>query len=130
MGHPGTLRASFTLPAGGLWDVWVQGDIMPTVKLSVDGRTIASISGQLSGNSLVPDTIPATPVRLAAGAHSLSLTRTSAGLGPGELGSAVLDSIFLTPARAGSSPTLRSAPATRWKTLCGHRYQWVELTRA
>lgn len=127
MGRPGTLRARFTLPASGLWDVWVQGDIMPTVQLSVDGHTIASISGELSGNSLVADTIPAVPVRLAAGVHSLSLTRTSAGLGPGELGSAVLDSIFLTPAGAGGSATLRSVAASRWKSLCGREYQWVEL---
>jgi hypothetical protein len=127
MGHPGTLRASFTLPAAGSWDVWVQGDIMPTVRLTVDGRPFASISGQLSGNSLVPDTIPATPVRLAAGAHNLTLTRTSPGLGPGEKGAAVLDAIFLTPSRSGSSPTLRSAPVSRWKSLCGSEYQWVEL---
>ena len=130
MGRPGTLRAHFTLPTGGSWDVWVQGDLMPTVQLSVDGHTIASISGQLSGNSLVADTIPAIPVRLAAGAHSLSLTRSSAGLGPGELGSAVLDSIFLTPAGAGGSPTLRSVTTSRWKTLCGREYQWVELVGA
>jgi hypothetical protein len=127
MGHPGTLRASFTLPAAGTWDVWVQGDIMPAVHLSVDGHALATISGQLSGNSLVPDTIPAIPVQLAGGVHSLTLTRASPGLGPGEKGSAVLDSIFLTPARGGSAPTLRSAPVSRWKSLCGSEYQWVEL---
>jgi hypothetical protein len=127
MGHPGTLRASFTLPAAGAWDVWVQGDIMPTVHLAVDGHALATISGQLSGNSLVPNTIPAIPVRLAAGVHSLTLTRTSPGLGPGEKGAAVLDAIFLTPPGSRSSPTLRSAPVSRWKSLCGSEYQWVEL---
>jgi hypothetical protein len=130
MGHPGTLRARFTLPSAGTWDMWVQGDIMPTVRLTVDGRPFASISGQLSGNSLVPDTISAIPVQLAAGAHSLTLTRTSPGLGPGETGAAVLDAIFLTPAGSGSSPTLRSAPVSRWKSLCGREYQWVELVGA
>jgi hypothetical protein len=127
MGHPGTLHASFTLPAAGAWDVWVQGDIMPTVQLRIDRHELASISGQLSGNSLVPDTIPAIPVQLAAGVHSLTLTRTGPGLGPGETGAAVLDAIFLTPARSGSAPTLRSLPAARWRSLCGASYQWVEL---
>ena len=127
MGHPGTLRASFTLPAAGRWDVWVQGDIMPAVHLAVDGHALATISGQLSGNSLVPDTVPAIPVQLAAGAHSLTLARTSPGLGPGEKGAAELDAIFLTPAGSRSSPTLRSAPVSRWKSLCGRAYQWVEL---
>jgi hypothetical protein len=127
IGHPGTLRARFTLPSAGTWDVWVQGDIMPSVQLGVDGRTLASISGQLSGNSLVPDTIPAIPVQLDAGAHTLTLIRTSPGLRPGDTGSVVLDAIFLTPAGSGSSPTLRSVPVSRWKSLCGSEYQWVEL---
>jgi hypothetical protein len=127
MGHPGTLRDRFTLPSAGTWDVWVQGDIMPAVHLAVDGYALASISGQLSGNSRVPNTIPAIPAQLAGGVHSLTLTRTSPGLGPGEKGAAVLDAIFLTPAGSGSSPTLRSAPISRWKSLCGSEYQWVEL---
>jgi hypothetical protein len=126
MERPGTLHARFTLSSAGVWDVWIQGDIMPSVRLSVDGRELATISGELSGNSLVSDTIPAIPARLAAGAHSLSLTRTRAGFGPGETGSAVLDSIFLTPA-AASAPTLESVPAAQWRLLCGHRYQWIEL---
>jgi hypothetical protein len=130
MGRPGTLRASFNLANGGLWDVWVQGAIMPTVQLSVDGHTLASISGQLSGNSLVSDTIPPIPVRLSTGVHSLSLTRASAGLRPGELGSAVLDAIFLTPAGARSAPTLRTVSASQWHSLCGRSYQWIEITGA
>ncbi len=127
MGHPGTLHTSFTLPAAGSWNVWVQGDIMPTVRLRIDGRELASISGQLSGNSLVPNTIPAIPAQLSAGVHSLTLTRTGPGLGPGETGAAVLDAIFLTPAASGSAPTLISAPAAHWRSLCGRSYQWVEL---
>jgi len=130
MGGAGTLHTHFTVPVGGRWEVWVQGDIMPTVRLRVDGRQLASISGQLSGNSLVSDTIPPLPVVLSAGTHSLSLTRTSAGLGPGELGSAVLDAIFLTPAGAGSGATLRTVPDSQWRSLCGQRYQWVELLPA
>ncbi len=47
MSEPGRLTASFALPASGEWRVWVQGQIMPAVQLSVDGRTIESIAGQL-----------------------------------------------------------------------------------
>jgi hypothetical protein len=130
MSSPGTLTSAFALPTGGSWDVWLQGDIMPAVQLRVDGRPIASIAGQLSGNSLVPDTVPAIPVRLAAGAHSLSLTRKRAGLGPGETGAAVLDAVFLTPAGARSAATLHSVPASAWQSLCGRRYQWVEIVPA
>lgn len=128
MGTPGRLSAGFHIPAAGLWDVWVQGQLMPTVRLAVDGRSLASIAGQLSGNSLVPNTVPPIPVRLFGGTHRLTFTRGGVTLAPGDGGSAVLDAIFLTPAADATAgqPALVSMPAARWRALCGRRYQWVE----
>jgi hypothetical protein len=127
----GTLTADFALPTAGVWDVWVQGQIMPTVRLSLDGRPLASIGAQLSGNSLVPDTAPPLPARLAAGAHRLTLSRGGGfSLPPGDGGSAVLDAIFLTPTAAHPEGQLRSLPLSRWRALCGRRYDWVELNAA
>jgi len=130
MGRPGQLSAAFEVPFSGQWELWVQGQIMPTVELSLDGRALASIGGQLSGNSLVPDTAPPVPVRLAAGRHRLTLTRGGSTLAPGDGGAAVLDALFLTPADAGAQDTLHVAADTRWRTLCGRRYEWIELLPA
>jgi len=130
MSTPGRLSASFTLPAPGAWDVWVQGQIMPSVQLSLDGRRIETIAGQLDGNSLVPDTVPPVTVRLGAGEHRVSVTRPGFTLAPGDGGAAVLDAIFLTPAVAAARGTLRAAAPTDWRTLCGRSYQWVELVRS
>ncbi len=127
MRDPGQLKASVTLPAAGRWDVWVQGEIMPTVTLSVDGRRIASIAGQLDGNSLVPNTVPPIPVDLSAGRHTLTLMRPGFSLTPGDGGEAVLDAIFLTPAGAHAQSPLRVAAPADWQSLCGRAYQWVEL---
>lgn len=127
MSRPGRLTASFQAPSAGVWDVWVQGQLMPAIELSVDGRQVASIAGQLSGNSLVPDTVPPTRVSLTAGPHSLWLSRGHTTLAPGDGGAAVLDSVFLTPARSDSAGGLRSASIARWRSLCGRRYQWVEI---
>ena len=129
MSSAGSLRARFELPAGGAWQVWVQGQIMPAVELSLDGRPLASIGGQLSGNSLVPDTLPPIIARLGPGAHGLAVTRHAATLAPGDGGSAVLDAIFLTPASSPPAGRLRVAPTSRWSSLCGRRYDWVELSR-
>jgi len=129
MSSAGTLSAGFQLPAGGAWLVWVQGQIMPTVELGLDGRSLASIGGQLSGNSLVPDAVPPIPVRPAAGAHRITVTRRAATLAPGDGGSAVLDAIFLTPASSDPGGRLRITPASRWSSLCGRRYQWIEASR-
>jgi hypothetical protein len=127
MSTRGQLKASFRLPASGRWDVWVQGQIMPAVTLSVDGRRIASIAGQLDGNSLVPNTVPPIEVDLAAGFHSLTITRPGFSLSPGDGGEAVLDAIFLTPADTDPRGPLRIAAPANWQSLCGRAYQWVEL---
>jgi hypothetical protein len=129
MGSAGTLTASFRLPFAGRWEVWVQGQLMPTVQLNLDGRKLAAIGGQLSGNSLVPDTVPAIPVTLTAGTHDVSIVRPASNLAPGDGGSAVLDAIFLTPTRAALQETLSTVPASRWRSLCGRSYEWVEVER-
>jgi hypothetical protein len=127
MSVPGTLTARFALGAGGAWDVWVQGQLMPRVTLAVDGRALRAISGELSGNSLVPDTVPPRRVVLAAGEHVLTLTRGGSTLAPGDRGSAVLDTVLLTPAGEPAAGTLATASAAHWRRLCGRTYRWAEL---
>jgi hypothetical protein len=127
MGTPGRLTASFALPRAGAWQLWVQGQIMPAVTLGIDGRRVESIAGQLDGNSLVPDTVPAVTVRLAAGVHRLSVVRSGFSLAPGQAGAAVLDAVFLTPAGGEAEGPLRTAAPANWASLCGRRYQWLEL---
>jgi hypothetical protein len=127
MKRPGTLEATFRVPAVGIWEVWVKGQIMPTVALSVDGRPLASLVGQLGGNSLVIDSAPPIPVLLRAGVHRLALTRTAHELRPGDGGAAVLGAILLTRASQPSGGVLRRVPVAHWRRLCGRRYEWVEL---
>jgi hypothetical protein len=130
MSTPGRLSASFTLPSGGAWNVWVQGEIMPSVQLRVDGHVIASIAGQLDGNSLNPNTVPPITVHLSAGEHRVSVTRHGFSLAPGDGGEAVLDAIFLTPADTDPQGPLRTTAPAAWQSLCGRGYQWIELVRS
>jgi hypothetical protein len=128
MSGPGRLEATFAVPHTGTWDLWLQGEIMPAVEVSVDGRVLASISGQLTGVATDPDTIAPLHVRLAAGLHRVTIARGSSNpLGPGSGGSAILDSIFLTPAGVGGQATLHLTPAAQWRSLCGQRLEWVEV---
>ncbi|HEX5224316.1 MAG TPA: hypothetical protein VFW29_04205 [Solirubrobacteraceae bacterium] len=129
MGVPGTLSARFEVGLGGAWNVWIQGQFMPTVKLAVDGHPLRAFGGELSGNSLVPGTVPPRTIELAAGAHVVTVTRGPVTFAPGARGSAVLDAILLTPAAAPAAGVLASAPAARWRTLCGRSYAWAELER-
>jgi hypothetical protein len=123
----GRLDATFTVPRAGVWDLWLQGEIMPPVGVSVDGHRLASISGQLTGVATDPDTMAPLRVRLDAGSHRLTIARGAANpLAPGSGGSAILDSIFLTPVGVGARATLRVTPAARWRSLCGRRLEWIE----
>ena len=122
-----TVGDVFKVPRGGRWNLWVLGAFMPTVRVSVDGRTVASISGQLDGNSLVPAVVPAILLRLAAGTHHISFVREAHLLAPGDGRAPVLDSVFLTPAAEPAAGTLVRTPASRWRALCSASYDWVEL---
>ncbi len=110
MSRPGRLSATFHVPAAGVWDLWLQGQMMPAVSVSVDGHPLASIDGQLDGNSLVPDTITPLRLRLSAGAHRVSVARGGFTLAPGNGGAAVLDAIFLTPAGPAGAHAPRDGP--------------------
>jgi hypothetical protein len=127
MHRPGTLRVSFRLPAGGMWYVWLEGNVMRELRLAIDGRSLGSLAGQLGGNSLVANVLTPLHARLSAGAHTLAITRPSAGLAPGDGGAAVLSGIFLTPAGPTGEPGLVAIPVGRWRSLCARRLQWVEL---
>jgi hypothetical protein len=127
MRRAGTLSARFHIPRAGGWELWLQGQFMPDVRVSVDGHRLATIAGQLAGNSLVPDTATPIRVRLSAGAHSLGVTRAGFSLAPGNGGSAVLDAAFLAPAGAAPRELRTLPPNGDPSLLCAYRYAWIEL---
>jgi hypothetical protein len=129
MRGPGRLRSAFAVPGSGAWQLWLRGEIMRPLHVSVDRHLVGSIGGQIGGNSLNPNTMTPLGVQLAAGRHLLSITRGGATLAPGDGGWAVLGRLFMTPAGVGSQETLRAVPAARWHSLCGHAFDWIEVVR-
>jgi hypothetical protein len=120
----GHITADFRVPRAGVWNVWLEGEIMPRVTVSLDGGRLGTIAGQLMGSQFNPETMTPFPVLLSAGAHSLTVSRGGRSLAPGNGGSALLHAIFLTP--AGARETLHATPAASWRSLCGRRYDWIE----
>lgn len=125
MNRPGELRTTFELPHAGVWNVWLKGELMPTVSVRVDGAPIGSIGAQLSGNPHNPDTMTPLRVTLSAGRHRLVIARAGSNLAPGDGGLAILHEIFLTPAPGAGM--LEATPPARWRSLCGGRYAWIEV---
>ena len=129
MNGAGRLGTTFELPRGGVWELWLRGEIMPTVDVSVDGRALGSIGGQLAGNPHNPDTLTPLRVTLNAGLHRLTIARGAWNLAPGDGGWAILHEAFLTPADAPDVDTLTVTPPARWPALCGGQFDWIEVTR-
>jgi hypothetical protein len=126
MPDPGRLQTTFHIPHAGVWNLWLQGEIMRAVQVRVDGRGLGSIGGQVGGDLFVPNTMTPLRVRLSAGSHRLSITRGGSSLAPGDGGSAILTSVFLSPAGAGEQDQLHLTSAAGWSSLCGHPYVWIE----
>jgi hypothetical protein len=125
----GQLQSRFSAPHAGEWEIWLKGQLMPSTNVSVDGRSIGSIGGQLDGNPHNPEVLTPLRARLSAGRHRLTISRGDSLLAAGAGGWAILHEIFLTPAGAPDVDTLRVTPPARWRTLCGGRFDWIEVTR-
>ena len=126
----GHLRASFRVLTSGVWNVWLQGEIMPTIQVAVDGRRVGRLGGQVGGDVVVPATTTPLPVRLRAGHHTLTVSRGGLTLAPGNGGSSLLIDAFLTPVGAGERQQVQATPVSRWRSMCGQRYVWIEAVSA
>jgi hypothetical protein len=126
MRGPGMLEGSFDLPHAGIWDLWLEGELMPEVHVHLDGRVLGSIEGQVGGTLQTQEVMNPFVESLTAGTHSLSIVRSPAGVGPGEGGWADVRKIFLTPTGAGAVAGLLRAPARKWRSLCGRSLEWIE----
>jgi hypothetical protein len=126
MTGPGTARMTVAVPRPGTWMLWMQGQLMPTVGVVVDGRQVGTIAGQIEGGSLSGQVIAPLPVQLSAGVHTISIVRGPAGLGPGEDGWADVRAVFLTAAGRGGRAAILRAPLSHWRSLCAARLQWAE----
>lgn len=97
MNGAGTLRARFVLPRGGVWELWLKGDVMRALTVRIDGLKLGTLGGQLDGNSLVVNVLTPLRRRLGAGRHTLTISRPGADLAPGDGGAATLAAILLVP---------------------------------
>lgn len=129
LSRAGRLEATFALPSTGTWQVWLTGELMPAVTVSVDGHELGSIAGQLEGNPHNPETMPPLHATLSGGPHRLTIARAGAILAPGEGGWAILHEVVLTPADRPDVDTLEAVSPAQWRSLCGHRYDWIEAVR-
>ncbi len=105
--------------------------MMGEVRVAIDGRQIADMSGRIGGRRRRPgDRSARSRASCRPGPHTLTVTRVSSPLAPGDGGVAVLNGAFLVPSGPAGLPSLLSVPAADWRSLCGRALQWIELVPA
>jgi hypothetical protein len=131
---PGVAGKVVYVPRTGDYRVWIQASTPRPLRVTIadtgvgaPARTISSISGINT-----PDEwLEGDSIHLKAGHYALDVWRPGGSLSPGDGGAAEL---FQGPGELGylglaseQKPRVVSIPLRRWRTLCGHAADWVEL---
>ena len=113
--------AELTVPTPAQYDVYVRGSFRGRLRVSVDGRRIASERHQLSHTGQYE---PLGTMRLTAGRHEVDVDYETGLLHPGSGGPAPsLGPLFFAPRSAQQVERLSPARAD---SLCDRALDWVE----
>lgn len=124
--HAGQVRSTFEVNGPGDYEVWLGGSVRAGIETVVDDRSVGHVRHHLVSG------IGYTRVgqaELAAGRHKLLLSFSGADLRPGSWRSATLDfpigPIIVAP--APSAAELTSVTPAQAASLCGKRWDWIEV---
>jgi hypothetical protein len=114
------------------WQLWLGGSFARGFRVSVDGRTIGSVSAELDPTGAYERV--GSPLTLAPGLHTITVTYPDAGIGPGDADSehyTYLSAIALAPPlypADGAGELLTVSPAHA-SLLCGRTLDWIEIVK-
>jgi hypothetical protein len=115
----GTVSRQVTAPAAR-YRVWVRGSFGRPLDAKVDGRTVGTVKGVNTPGQW----LEAGTVALRAGSHRLELERPGGWISPGNGYDGEIGPLALDPIRP---ERLISVPPARAASLCGKRWDWIEL---
>lgn len=108
----------------GNYQVWAQGDFPRPAQIEVDGKTV----GKVSGSNTPGEWLQASTVSLAPGRHRLRIVEAAGHrhFAPGEWATGTFGAVAL---RRAKRERMHSLPLSRYRTLCGHQADWVEVVK-
>ncbi len=125
----GQVRSTFKVDVPGDYEIWLGGSVRGGVEAVVDGHSAGDVRDHLVsgiGYTRVGE------AELAAGRHQLLLSFSGADLRPGSWHSSTLDfpigPVLVAPA-PGAADLVSFAP-TQAGSLCGKRWDWIEVVAA
>ena len=121
-----TLAVEARLPASGRYDVWLGGTFLARLSLSVDGKLLATRRHELNWPGQYT---PMGDVALTAGLHRITLSYGGPDLHPGSAGDPPFGAGPVVLGRGTADRPMTYVLASRWRSLCGKRLDWVEALR-
>jgi hypothetical protein len=114
------------------YQLWLGGSFDRGFDVSIDGHFVGRVADDLEPVGAYEKV--GSPLTLAPGTHTITVTYPQANLSPGNADSeqyTILDSIALAPPlypAAGAGQMLTVAPSAA-RTLCGRTLDWIEVVK-
>jgi hypothetical protein len=121
----GSTAVRVITPSAAAYRVWLKGDWFGLASVSIDGRKVGSKREELNWPGLYTEL---GRMRLSAGVHMLELRYETGGLAPGSGGTPYSFGPLIV-SRADAREPVETVAATRARSLCGRRLDWVEAVR-
>jgi hypothetical protein len=119
---PGFVHEEVTVPAGGVYEAWVQGSFSRPVQVFVNGRLVGAVDGLDS----VDQWSRAGAIRLKAGRYELAIHRGGGRIYPGDGAFGEIGYVML--AKQGPE-VLHTVPLSKWRSLCTQPADWIDLVQ-
>ncbi|HLI59515.1 MAG TPA: hypothetical protein VKV21_07590 [Solirubrobacteraceae bacterium] len=122
---PARVVSRIVIPRTGMYQVWLEGNIgNRRVEVDLDGRPVGGVIDQLGGDGNMSEV---ATVRLTRGRHTVTLVRGGGSLAPGNGSPTYVDGIYLATELNTDERPITLDPS-RWRSLCGHALDWIEVT--
>jgi hypothetical protein len=119
---PGEATLRLEVPSAGRYGVYLQGSVRNRLTVGIDGEPVGSVAEQLNPASQF---LHFGEVELSPGSHAVSVKYDGQSLAPGSGGPpSPIGPLVLSP--DDGEPPVRLVPASRARTLCGRRLDWIE----
>jgi hypothetical protein len=122
----GDLQAQFFVPRAGRYTVWFGGSVRGEAQVSVDGREVGSVDGQLAN---AQEYVDLGRVELTRGSHRLAMHYDSEDLAPGTATPEELPypSLPFVLSSTPDDPGIAYLEPGDARELCGQRLDWIEV---
>jgi hypothetical protein len=119
----GTVHARVGVPTRDVYDVWMGGSARGRLDVAVDGRRAGSARHQINnpGQYVWLGEVP-----LSRGRHEITLAFHGADLHPGSGGAPFAAGPVSLSSAGAADARIRRVPAARARSLCAHRWDWIE----